>query len=75
MNARFFPGASLEHQSLLATRTLVDRMRSLYRNLERLTGAPVAFHRALTCTGDASSGSVAIRHQSRPGHSRRHGAG
>ncbi len=42
----------LERRALLAARTLVDRMRSLYRDLERDTGAPIAAHRALACVGD-----------------------
>lgn len=42
----------LERRALLATRSLVDRMRALYRELERLTGAPIAVHRALACIGD-----------------------
>jgi len=39
----------LEAEALLAARTLVDRMRTLYRELERLTGAPIAQHRVLSC--------------------------
>ena len=42
----------LERTSLLAARTLVDRMRALYRELERMTGAPITMHRALTCIGE-----------------------
>jgi DNA-binding MarR family transcriptional regulator len=42
----------LEQRALLATRSLVDRMRALYRELERLTGAPIGVHRALACIGD-----------------------
>ena len=42
---------SLERRALLAARALVDRMRTLYRELERLTGAPIAVHRALACIG------------------------
>ncbi|HSC07782.1 MAG TPA: MarR family transcriptional regulator [Steroidobacteraceae bacterium] len=42
----------LEQRALLAARSLVDRMRALYRELERLTGAPIAVHRALACIGD-----------------------
>jgi DNA-binding MarR family transcriptional regulator len=41
-----------ETQALLAARTLVDRMRSLYRELEQMTGAPITVHRALTCIGE-----------------------
>ncbi len=44
------PGAQrqlLEHSALLLARALVDRTRSLYRELERHTGAPVQMHRAL----------------------------
>jgi DNA-binding MarR family transcriptional regulator len=37
----------LERRALLATRALIDRMRTLYRELERATGAPIAVHRAL----------------------------
>lgn len=37
----------LERTALIAARQLVDRMRSLYRELERLTGAPIAVHRVL----------------------------
>jgi DNA-binding MarR family transcriptional regulator len=44
--------ADLERASLLAARTLVDRMRALYRELERMTGAPITMHRALTCIGE-----------------------
>lgn len=43
--------ALLERRALLAARTLVDRMRTLYRELERLTGAPIAVHRALASIG------------------------
>lgn len=46
------PRVVLERRALLAARTLVDRMRSLYRELEQLTGAPIAVHRALACIGD-----------------------
>ncbi|HSD74366.1 MAG TPA: MarR family transcriptional regulator [Steroidobacteraceae bacterium] len=42
----------LERRALLATRSLVDRMRALYRGLERLTGAPIAVHRALACVAE-----------------------
>ena len=41
----------LERDALLAARTLIDRMTRMYRELERLTGAPIALHRALTCIG------------------------
>ncbi|MGH8263293.1 MAG: MarR family winged helix-turn-helix transcriptional regulator [Steroidobacteraceae bacterium] len=41
-----------ETQALLAARTLVDRMRALYRELERMTGAPISLHRALTSIGE-----------------------
>jgi len=44
--------ARLERAALLAARTLVDRMRALYRELERMTGAPITMHRALTCIGE-----------------------
>ena len=45
------PRAALENRALLAARTLVDRMRALYRELEQLTGAPIGLHRALVCIG------------------------
>jgi DNA-binding MarR family transcriptional regulator len=41
----------LELRALLAARTLVDRMRALYRELEQLTGAPISMHRALNAVG------------------------
>lgn len=44
--------AEVEHSALLLSRTLVDRTRSLYRELERSTGAPVQAHRALVCIAD-----------------------
>lgn len=40
-----------ETQALIAARALVDRMTVLYRDLERLTGAPIALHRALAFIG------------------------
>jgi DNA-binding MarR family transcriptional regulator len=51
------PGAdtarsALERRALLATRALVDRMRRLYRELEQLTGAPIAAHRVLVCLAE-----------------------
>ena len=36
---------------LLAARTLVDRMRALYRELEQMTGVPIGVHRALNAIG------------------------
>lgn len=42
----------LESQALLAARALVDRMRTIYRELEHLTGAPITLHRALVCIGN-----------------------
>ena len=39
--------AGIERSALLRARELVDRMRSLYRELEDATGAPVVMHRAL----------------------------
>ena len=39
--------AQREHAALLLARTLVDRARALYRELEQRTGAPVQAHRAL----------------------------
>jgi DNA-binding MarR family transcriptional regulator len=44
--------AALQGRTLLAARALVDRMRSMYRELERLTGAPITLHRALVCIGN-----------------------
>ncbi len=41
------PRAQREHSALLLARTLVDRARALYRELEQRTGAPVQAHRAL----------------------------
>jgi DNA-binding MarR family transcriptional regulator len=40
-----------ELRALLAARALVDRMRSLYRELEQFTGAPISMHRALNGIG------------------------
>lgn len=42
----------LERSALLSARTLVDRTRSLYRELELRTGAPVQAHRALACIAE-----------------------
>lgn len=44
--------AALQRRALVAARALVDRMRSLYRELEQLTGAPIGLHRALVCIGN-----------------------
>jgi DNA-binding MarR family transcriptional regulator len=44
--------AALETEALLSARALVDRMRTLYRELERMTDAPITLHRALTCIGE-----------------------
>jgi len=44
--------AALERDALLSARALVDRMRTLYRELERMTDAPITVHRALTCIGE-----------------------
>jgi DNA-binding MarR family transcriptional regulator len=38
---------ALEAQALIEARALVDHMRTLYRELERRTGAPIAVHRVL----------------------------
>lgn len=46
------PRAEFERSTLLAARTLVDRMRALYRELERMTDAPITMHRALNCIGE-----------------------
>jgi DNA-binding MarR family transcriptional regulator len=43
---------ALEREALLSARTLVDRMRTLYRELERMTDAPITVHRALACIGE-----------------------
>lgn len=40
---------AVEREALLAARELVDRMRTMYRQLEQRTGAPIAMHRALAC--------------------------
>lgn len=44
--------AALEGDALLMARSLVDRMRTLYRELEQMTGAPITLHRALVCIGN-----------------------
>jgi len=44
--------AAAENRALIAARTLVDRMRTLYRELEQVTGAPITVHRALVCIGN-----------------------
>ena len=43
---------ALENAALVAARALIDRMRALYRELERMTGAPITLHRALVCIGN-----------------------
>ena len=43
---------ALERDALLSARALVDRMRTLYRELERATDAPITVHRALACIGE-----------------------
>lgn len=43
---------ALQGRALLAARALIDRMRSMYRELEQLTGAPIGLHRALVCIGN-----------------------
>jgi DNA-binding MarR family transcriptional regulator len=43
---------ALERDALLSARSLVDRMRALYRELERATDAPITVHRALACIGE-----------------------
>jgi MarR family transcriptional regulator, organic hydroperoxide resistance regulator len=43
---------ALESKALVAARALVDRMRTLYRELERMTDAPITLHRALVCIGN-----------------------
>lgn len=43
---------ALERDALVAARSLVDRMRTLYRELERMTDAPITVHRALACIGE-----------------------
>jgi DNA-binding MarR family transcriptional regulator len=43
---------ALENKALVAARALVDRMRTLYRELERMTDAPITLHRALVCIGN-----------------------
>jgi DNA-binding MarR family transcriptional regulator len=44
--------SALERDALLSARSLVDRMRTLYRELERMTEAPITVHRALACIGE-----------------------
>jgi DNA-binding MarR family transcriptional regulator len=44
--------SALERDALLSARALVDRMRTLYRELERMTEAPITVHRALACIGE-----------------------
>ena len=44
--------SALERDALLSARALVDRMRTLYRELERMTDAPITVHRALACIGE-----------------------
>jgi DNA-binding MarR family transcriptional regulator len=44
--------SGLERDALLSARALVDRMRTLYRELERMTDAPITVHRALACIGE-----------------------
>jgi len=44
--------SALEREALLSARALVDRMRTLYRELERMTDAPITVHRAMTCIGE-----------------------
>jgi DNA-binding MarR family transcriptional regulator len=44
--------SALERDALLSARALVDRMRTLYRELERATDAPITMHRALACIGE-----------------------
>lgn len=44
--------AALENRALVAARALVDRMRTLYRELEQMTGAPITLHRALVHIGN-----------------------
>ena len=46
---------ALEQGALRRARALVDHMRTLYRELEQRTGAPIAAHRALHCI-DAEPG-------------------
>jgi len=43
---------TLENRALVSARALVDRMRTLYRELERMTDAPITLHRALVCVGN-----------------------
>ncbi len=38
-----------ERRALLAARTLIDDMRTRYRELEQQTGASISMHRALAC--------------------------
>lgn len=43
---------TIEIRALIGTRSLVDRMRALYHELERMTDAPITLHRALLCIGE-----------------------
>ena len=43
---------ALEIDALLSARALVDRMRKFYRELERMTDAPITVHSALACIGE-----------------------
>jgi DNA-binding MarR family transcriptional regulator len=62
------------NEALVATRALIDRMRTLYRELERMTGAPITLHRALVCIGNepglTASKLAAILGMQRPAVSR-----
>jgi DNA-binding MarR family transcriptional regulator len=51
---------NLENSALLRTRSVVDRMRALYRELEQLTDAPITLHRALLCIGEDPGLSVSV---------------
>ena len=59
----------LEREALLSARALVDRMRTLYRELERMTDAPITVHRALACI-DEEPGIPASRLATRLGMQR-----
>jgi DNA-binding MarR family transcriptional regulator len=48
----FASRSALERNALLSARALVDRMRTLYRELERATDAPITVHRALACISE-----------------------
>lgn len=51
-NSRGPDRTSIESRALIGARSLVDQMRSLYRELEQMTDAPITLHRAIMCIGE-----------------------